>query len=391
MTDYLKQAKNIESEIIANRRTIHTFAEIGFQLDKTVEYVEAKLKEYGLEPKRSGKAGVTALVGKPGNTILLRADMDALPMKEETGLEFASETGNCHSCGHDCHTAMLLGAAKLLKDNEDELDGTVKLMFQPAEELLAGAVDMIGAGILEDPKVDAALAIHIYVGNELSRSGTVAYAKGPALFSGDAIKITIKGQNAHGSTPEKGIDAINIAAHTVIALQEIIARETSCMENSVVLVGKIYGGDTVNTLAGNAVLEVSVRATTQDNREFLIQRIREIAESVAGTFRGEAIVEHQYGMGPLYNDPALSEDMAGYCEELLGEGTTLRIPLAVGTEDFTSIASRVPSVMLNLGMGSIDEGYTYSMHNPSMVVNEEVLHKGAAIYAYGAMRYLKKV
>jgi amidohydrolase len=391
MTDYLKQAKNIESEIIANRRTIHTFAEIGFQLDKTVEYVEAKLKEYGLEPKRSGKAGVTALVGKPGNTILLRADMDALPMKEETGLEFASETGNCHSCGHDCHTAMLLGAAKLLKDNEDELDGTVKLMFQPAEELLAGAVDMIGAGILEDPKVDAALAIHIYVGNELSRSGTVAYAKGPALFSGDAIKITIKGQNAHGSTPEKGIDAINIAAHTVIALQEIIARETSCMENSVVLVGKIYGGDTVNTLAGNAVLEVSVRATTQDNREFLIQRIRAIAESVAGTFRGEAIVEHQYGMGPLYNDPALSEDMAGYCEELLGEGTTLRIPLAVGTEDFTSIASRVPSVMLNLGMGSIDEGYTYSMHNPSMVVNEEVLHKGAAIYAYGAMRYLKKV
>lgn len=391
MIDYLKQAKNIESEIIANRRTIHTFAEIGFQLDKTVEYVEAKLKEYGLEPKRSGKAGVTALVGKPGNTILLRADMDALPMKEETGLEFASETGNCHSCGHDCHTAMLLGAAKLLKDNEDELDGTVKLMFQPAEELLAGAVDMIGAGILEDPKVDAALAIHIYVGNELSRSGTVAYAKGPALFSGDAIKITIKGQNAHGSTPEKGIDAINIAAHTVIALQEIIARETSCMENSVVLVGKIYGGDTVNTLAGNAVLEVSVRATTQDNREFLIQRIRAIAESVAGTFRGEAIVEHQYGMGPLYNDPALSEDMAGYCEELLGEGTTLRIPLAVGTEDFTSIASRVPSVMLNLGMGSIDEGYTYSMHNPSMVVNEEVLHKGAAIYAYGAMRYLKKV
>jgi amidohydrolase len=347
MTDYLKQAKNIESEIIANRRTIHTFAEIGFQLDKTVEYVEAKLKEYGLEPKRSGKAGVTALVGKPGNTILLRADMDALPMKEETGLEFASETGNCHSCGHDCHTAMLLGAAKLLKDNEDELDGTVKLMFQPAEELLAGAVDMIGAGILEDPKVDAALAIHIYVGNELSKSGTVAYAKGPALFSGDAIKITIKGQNAHGSTPEKGIDAINIAAHTVIALQEIIARETSCMDNSVVLVGKIYGGDTVNTLAGNAVLEVSVRATTQDNREFLIQRIREIAESVAGTFRGEAIVEHQYGMGPLYNDPALSEDMAGYCEELLGEGTTLRIPLAVGTEDFTSIASRVPSVMLN--------------------------------------------
>lgn len=389
MTDYLRQAKNIESEIIANRRTIHGFAEIGFQLDNTVDYVETKLREYGLEPKRVGKSGITAVVGKPGRTILLRADMDALPMKEETGLEFASETGNCHSCGHDCHTAMLLGAAKLLKDNEEELEGTVKFMFQPAEELLAGAVDMIEAGILEDPKVDAALAIHIYVGNELSKSGTVAYAKGPALFSGDAIKISIKGQNAHGSTPEKGIDAINIAAHTVIALQEIIARETSCLDNSVVLVGKIYGGDTVNTLAGNAVLEVSVRATTQGNREFLIQRIEEIAESVARTFRGEANVEHQYGMGPLYNDPALSEEIAGYCEELLGEGTTFTIPLAVGTEDFTSIASKVPSVMLNLGMGSNEEGYNYSIHNPSMVVNEEVLHKGAAIYAYGAMKYLR--
>lgn len=389
MTDYLRQAKNIESEIIANRRTIHGFAEIGFQLDNTVDYVETKLREYGLEPKRVGKSGITAVVGKPGRTILLRADMDALPMKEETGLEFASETRNCHSCGHDCHTAMLLGAAKLLKDNEEELEGTVKFMFQPAEELLAGAVDMIEAGILEDPKVDAALAIHIYVGNELSKSGTVAYAKGPALFSGDAIKISIKGQNAHGSTPEKGIDAINIAAHTVIALQEIIARETSCLDNSVVLVGKIYGGDTVNTLAGNAVLEVSVRATTQGNREFLIQRIEEIAESVARTFRGEANVEHQYGMGPLYNDPALSEEIAGYCEELLGEGTTFTIPLAVGTEDFTSIASKVPSVMLNLGMGSNEEGYNYSIHNPSMVVNEEVLHKGAAIYAYGAMKYLR--
>lgn len=390
MADYLKQAKNIENEIIANRREIHGYAEIGFQLDRTVDLVEARLLEMGLEPKRVGKAGVTAVIGKPGRTILLRADMDALPMKEETGLEFASETGNCHSCGHDCHTAMLLGAAKLLKKNENELDGTVKLMFQPAEELLAGAVDMIEAGILEDPKVDAALAIHIYVGNELSKSGTVAYAKGPALFSGDAIKITVKGQNAHGSTPEKGVDAINIAAHTVIALQEIISRETSCLDNAVVLVGKIYGGDTVNTLAGNATLEVSVRATTQENREFLIKRIEEIAESVARTFRGEAVVEHQYGMGPLYNDPDLSDRMAGYCEELLGEGTTFKIPLAVGTEDFTSIASRVPSVMLNLGMGSNSEGYTYSMHNPSMVVNEDILHKGAAVYAYGAMKYLSE-
>lgn len=388
MDGYINLAKRIEDEIISNRRAIHKLAETGFELEKTLNFVEGKLREYGIEPMRVGKAGISALIGKPGKTFLLRADMDALPMKEETGLDFRSENENCHSCGHDCHTAMLLGAARLLKENEDDLEGTVKLIFQPAEELLAGANDMIEAGILENPKVDAAMAMHIYVGNKVSKSGTIAYTKGGALFSGDAIKIAVKGQNAHGSTPEKGVDAINIAAHIVIALQEIVARETSCMDNTVVIVGKISGGDTVNTLAGNANLEVSVRATTEDNRNFLKKRIKEISESVARTFRGEANVEFWYGMGPLYNDPGLCDTIAGYCEELLGEGSAFQIPIAVGTEDFTSIASRVPSVMLNIGMGSIEEGYTLSMHNPGMIINEDVLHKGAAVYAYNAMRFL---
>ncbi len=390
MNKYYGEALLINEEIIKNRRTFHSFAETGFDLSKTVVYVQEKLKEYGLNPKLVGKSGVTCTVGKPGKTILLRADMDALPMKEETDLDFAATNGNCHSCGHDCHTAMLLGAAKLLKENEANLNGTVKFMFQPAEEILSGAKDMIEAGILENPKVDAAMGMHVYVGTEQSQTGTIYYSKGPALFSGDAIKITVKGKNAHGSTPEQGIDAINIAAHITIALQEIIAREIPSRDQAVVIVGKIYGGDTVNTLAGNAVIEVSVRATTEEKRAYLKTRVKEISESVANTFRGQAIVEFVYGMGPLCNDVEISEEMGGYCKEFLGDENVIVVPISSGTEDFTEVASRVPSVMLNLGAGSIEEGHEYSMHNPKMIVDEEVLPKGVALYAYCAERYLNK-
>ncbi|WP_422485834.1 M20 metallopeptidase family protein [Gudongella sp. DL1XJH-153] len=388
MTEYITLANEINEEIIENRRLLHRFPETGFQLDRTVEFVEKKLKEYGIEPLRIGKAGVSATIGKPGKTVLLRADMDALPMKEETELLFASENEFCHSCGHDAHTAMLLGAARVLKETEEEIEGTVKLMFQPAEELLAGAQDMIEAGILHNPEVDAAIAMHIYVGNEISKTGTISYARGAALFSGDAIKIHVKGKNAHGSTPDKGIDAISIAAHIVIALQQIIAREVPTEDQAVVIVGKISGGDTVNTLAGNAELEVSVRATTEEKREYLKNRVREISENVARTYKGEAKVEFWYGMGPLYNDPELTDQVAGYCGEIIGEENLNIIPIAVGTEDFTSVAAEVPGVMINLGVGSVDEGYNLSIHNPGMVLNEDALHIGSALYAHCATRYL---
>ncbi|MCR3956741.1 MAG: M20 family metallopeptidase [Gudongella sp.] len=388
MINYIELAKEINEEIIQNRREIHKFPETGFELDRTLEFIETRLRDYGVEPIRVGRAGISATVGREGKTILLRADMDALPMKEETDLLFKSENDFCHSCGHDAHTAMLLGAARLLKENEDSLNGTVKLMFQPAEELLAGAMDMIEAGILENPKVDAAVAMHIYVGNELSRTGTISYSRGPALFSGDAIKIHVKGKNAHGSTPDKGIDAISIAAHIVIALQQIIAREVPTDDQAVVIVGKISGGDTVNTLAGNAELEVSVRATTEKMREYLKKRVKEISESVAVTFGGKAEVEFWYGMGPLFNDLALTDEIIGYCKEVIGEDNLNQIPIAVGTEDFTSIAAKVPGVMINLGVGSVEEGYSLSIHNPGMILNEEALHIGAALHAHIATRYL---
>lgn len=386
---YYDRALEIKDELVANRRKFHGFAELGFELPQTVALVMQELRSYGYEPQLVGKAGVTCTVGHGGKVILIRGDMDALPMAEETCLPFAATNGNCHSCGHDCHTAMMLGAAKLLKEKEDTLKGTVKFMFQPAEELLGGAKDMIANGILENPKVDAGFGMHIGVAREHSKIGTVAYSRGPANFSGDMIRITAIGKDCHGSRPDLGIDAINIAAHIVIALQEVLAREIPCTEHSVLLVGKITGGSSCNTQSGKCVLECSVRTTDQTKRDFLKRRVKEIAEGTAKTFRGEAIVEYVYGIAPMVNNEDMSDEIGSYCREFLGDENVIVVPTSNGTEDFSAVAELIPTTYLSLGAGSIEEGYTIGGHNPKMVLSEDVLPIGAALYAYAASRYLE--
>lgn len=390
MNTFLSQAQAIGDALISNRRTLHRFAETGFDLPQTTAFVKAELTEMGLEPKDVGRAGVSCLIGDPekGKTILLRCDMDALPMEEQSGLPFAAENGHCHSCGHDFHTAMLLGAARLLKTREAVLCGAVKLAFQPAEEILAGAVDLIEKGILENPKVDAALALHMATGSEQSALGKLYYAKGPVAFSGDAVKITIFGRDAHGSKAETGVDAINVAAHVVIALQEIISREISCRDNSVILVGKISGGTTCNTVAGKAELEVSVRTTTTEKRAFLKRRIQEVAQGVAATFRASAEVTFVYGIAPMVTDAALSEQLATRAAEVLGEENVICAPPNTGTEDFSAFSERVPSAYFSVGSGSIAQGHTLTLHNPKIVLDESCLPIGAAVYAGCAFGFL---
>lgn len=392
MDAFLSQAQSIADELVANRRTLHRFAETGFDLPQTTAFVKEKLTEMGLTPQDVGKAGISCLIGNPGRgkTILLRCDMDALPMQEQTGLPFAAENGHCHSCGHDFHTAMLLGAARLLKTCEGELNGAVKLAFQPAEEILAGAVDLIENGILENPKVDTALALHMATGTEHSDLGKVYYAKGPAAFSGDAIRIEIIGKDAHGSKAETGVDAINVAAHVVLALQEIIAREISCRDNSVILVGKINGGTTCNTVAGKAELEVSMRTTTAEKRAFLKQRIKEVAQGVAATFRATAEVSFVYGIAPMVTDEALSEQLAQYARAIVGSENTIFAPPNTGTEDFSAFSERVPSAYFTIGSGSIAQGHTLTLHNPKILLNEDCLPTGAAVYAGCAFGFLQQ-
>ena len=390
-TMILNRAEELREELIENRRTLHSYAETGFDLPQTTAFVEKKLREYGLTPVRCGKTGITCVIGDPkkGKCFLLRGDMDALPMTEESGLPFAAQNGHCHSCGHDTHTAMLLAAARLLSEHAGELPGCVKLMFQPAEELLAGAKDMIEHGLLENPRVDAGIGLHISVGGgEDTAAGKISYKPGVANFSGDAIRVTFTGKDAHGSTPQKGVDAINIAAHAVIALQEILAREVAMDDRTMVLVGTIHGGSSCNTLSGSCAVEISVRAADREMRAFLKERVKEICEGTAATFRGKAEVEFVYGMPSLYNDPAVCEAVSGYCAELFGAGDVIELTGLSGTEDFTAVAEQIPAAMFHLGVGSIAEGHTCGAHNPKMIVDESVLYRGAALYAYCAARYL---
>lgn len=388
MIDYMNEAKAIFEEVRENRRYLHRHAEGGFDLENTVKFIDEKLTEMGIEHRKCGRAGIVAQVGKGDKCVLLRADMDALPMKEVADVPFASNTGYTHSCGHDCHATTLLGAAKILKAHESELCGVVKFMFQPAEELLQGALDMVNDGVLENPKVDAAFGTHISVGKPGSTVGTMTYSAGPALYSGDMVTLEVFGKQSHGAAAYAGVDAINIAAHIVIALEEIIAREIPMDDSAVVLVGKIEGGDSCNTTAGYAKLEVSARAQTEEKRQFLLKRIEEISKGVAATYRGRVEYIHNYGMSPLVCDEKIAAIGAKAAEDLGMKVTCL--PTAGGTEDFTAVANLVPAVMLNVGAGSLEEGHTCGHHNPGFVVDEGVLVYETALYCKCAVDYLSK-
>jgi amidohydrolase len=384
----LERALELKTEMIENRRFFHSNPEIGFDLPVTTGRVKEILESLGYEVKSIGKSGLSATVGKPGSTFLIRGDMDALPMAEETEIEFKSENGNMHACGHDIHTSALLGAAKILKEREAELKGTVKLMFQPCEEMVMGARDMVLNGILEDPKVDAAMALHV-VHKPL---GTVGYSKGSACASSDVFTITITGKGAHGAASYLGVDPINVAVHLHLALQVLNSRETHPDDMVVLTIGMISGGAAANIIPDTVVMKGTIRTMNSDTRDFMKGRLLDISESVAKTFRAECKVEFlSEGVPPMVNDESLTEEITGYIDELLGAGTTYEIPRMTGSEDFSVISEKVPSLLLWVGTGSEEEGFPYGVHNPKVTFNEDAIHKIAAIYAECAIRWLEKI
>lgn len=388
---FLEEAKTLEEEIVSCRRTIHRIAELSMELPQTVAFVMEKLREYGYEPRPCGKAGVTATVGKGGKCILLRADMDALPMREESGLPFAAENGNCHACGHDCHPAMLLGAAKILKEHESELAGTVKFMFQPGEETGLGAADMIEHGLLEDPKVDAAMGIHTAITLPDAATGMVKCIRGYYGKFVGGLTITITGKDAHGAASWRGVDALTIASFLNLALQSVIAREIPADENGILLTGTTSGGTTSNSVAGKAVMGITIRAATQEKWDFLRDRVEHIAKHIAEAFRGSVEFTYDHTIPAPYNNPELTDEYAGYLKELLGEEKVVLTDKAMGAgDDFARVTDRVPGALLNLGFGSKTEGYTCPGHNPKVMYNEAALPIGAAIHAYLAMRWLEE-
>ena len=385
--DFYKEAEKIKDEITENRRFFHKNAEIGLDMPIAQDYVMKKLAEYGYSPKKCGH-GVTALVGNGSPVLLLRADMDALPMEELSGESFACTNGHAHACGHDLHAAMLLGAAKLLKENENLLKGTVKLMFQPAEETFEGSRDMIADGILESPHTDAALAFHVAPGKMLP--GLFMYnAGGVMMNSVDGFRIDIKGKGGHGAYPNLTVDPINIAAHIYIALEALIAREADPEKVCVLTIGQIHGGKAANIIPDSAFMEGTLRTNDKSQKEKLSARIAEIAEKTAKLYGGTVQITKLSDVPPLVCDRELTEKMVGYMNEL---GGLKPIPdmKANASEDFAVIASAVPSAFMYLSAGFDDERGEASAHNPKVRFNEDVLPIGTAALCHCAVRWLEE-
>lgn len=385
--NYYERALELKEETIANRRYFHKNAETGLDMPTAKAYVMNKLKEYGLDPKECGH-GVSATVGCGGKVILLRADMDALPMPEESGEPFACTSGAAHACGHDFHAAMLLTAAKMLKENESNLKGTVKFMFQPAEETFEGSKDMMEHGILENPSVDAALAYHVSPGN--MPVGLYMYnSSGTMMFSVDGFKITVSGKGAHGAYPHNSIDPINIAVHIYLALEALIAREADPKAACVLTVGKFEAGTAANIIPDYAVLEGTIRSNDPTNRELLVRRMKEVADKTAQVYGGSASIEMISEVPPLICDPALTEEMVSYMQEMnLPNAQPYPGISASASEDFASIAEKVPSTFIYLSAGFTDNREVYPAHNPKVQFNEDVCPIGASCLAYCATQWL---
>ncbi len=387
--NYFERANELREETVASRRYFHTNAEVGLDLPKSKAYVMEKLREYGIEPKDCGY-GVTATIGKGGKVFLLRADMDALPMPEESGEEFACPTGTeAHACGHDFHAAMLLTAAKMLKENEDNLEGTVKLMFQPAEETFQGSKNMIENGILQDPPVDVALAYHVSAGK--MPIGLYMYNNSSTMmFSVDGFKINIQGKGSHGAYPHLAIDPINIGTKIFDALQELIARESDPNNACVLTIGKFQAGAAGNIIPDVALLEGTIRTNKPEARELLVRRMKEVAEKTAEVYGGSATVEMTSEVPPLICNPQLTDEIVGYMKELEIPGMTGYPGIsASASEDFAVIAERVPSAFMYLSAGYIDERGDYTAHNPKVKFNEDVCPIGASCMAHCATEWLK--
>lgn len=402
----LSEAKEMQLLLTKHRRYLHAHPELGFDLLKTKEYVRNELCSMGYKPMECGKCGLVTLVGnqQSGKTFLLRADMDALPIFEQADAECISGmNGHMHACGHDMHTAMLLGTARLLKTHESEINGTVKLMFQPAEETLEGAKDMLENHVLEIPEVHAAMMIHVTLGMPFPTGTAIICNGGISAPAADYFEIKIQGKGCHGAMPELGVDPITIASHIIIALQELHARELSMADDAVLTIGTIQAGDANNIVPDTAFLRGTMRAYDESIRKRLKVRLEEISKGIAKVFRGVADIRFTSGCPTLLNDTNVSADITKYCKELLGEDMAFsqsdlvsidtagtRATKAVGSEDFSYISHQVPSVMVALASGNAQNGFSYPLHHPKVTFDENALAIGSSIYAYSAMRWLEE-
>jgi amidohydrolase len=390
MDDGLKtEFLGLKEEMISLRRDFHMYPELGFNETRTAVKIRDYLHALGLEAETGiAKTGVVSLIrgNRPGKTLMLRADMDGLPILEKNDICYRSRNeGVMHACGHDGHMAILLAVAKLLTARRNDFSGNIKLVFQPAEEGLAGAYFMLEAGILENPKVDAALGLHLFT---TFPTGRIMIREGETMAGADMFTITINGKSGHGAYPESGIDAVFIAGQVITSLQGIISREIPTQSPAVVHIGKIQGGTATNIIADKVELSGGVRTLNESVRNRIQERLGQITEGIVSSFRGSSSVNYLQGYPVLKNDPFITRLVEKAAVESVGRNNVTVAEPMMGSEDMAFVLQKVPGCFFFVGAANEKKGLGALHHNEYFNFDEEALVIGAETLSRAALDYL---
>jgi len=387
-----KQIEKYREELVSLRRDFHQYPELGFEEHRTAKIIENYLKALGIATRRITKTGVVGLVegSRPGPVLMLRADMDALPIDEENDIDYKSQNmGVMHACGHDAHMAMLLIAAKILVEKKDDIAGIVKFVFQPNEEI-AGAIHMINDGVLEDPKVDAVIGMHVWTPIE---SGKIAITPGPIMGGLDVFKLTIFGKGGHTGVPEDAVDPIIAAAGVIQTVQVIQTREISNLKSTIIMFGKISGGTKSNIIPDKVELEGSIRFLYQsgpDSKEQPTERFIRIVEQVCRTHRCECKIDITHENIPLINNEEMVILARQTALDVFADKEHIIDNQTIASEDFSEFSERVPGVFMFLGTGNKKIGTHLSHHHPQFNIDEETLPKGVEMFVRGTLNFFGK-
>lgn len=392
MTDSIKAlAKQIHPDLLRIRHHLHAHPELSYEEYQTAGFIAAELESIGIEyQKEVAGTGIVALIkgnNPDSKCIALRADMDALPVEEANNIDYKSQNrGVMHACGHDVHTTCLLGAARILHHLKDSFEGTIKLLFQPGEEQNPGGASlMIAAGVLENPKPAAIVALHVFP--ELP-AGCVGFRPGQYMASSDEIFITVAGRGGHAALPHTTVDPISIAAQIIVALQQVVSRKCDPLIPTVLSFGKIAGGHTTNVIPDKVELAGTLRTFDEAWRYQAHQLIRDIATQTASSLGGKAIVEIPKGYPSLYNDPELTSKVRDMATHYIGNEHVKDLDLRMTAEDFSFYAQRIPGCFFRLGTNKNNEYHTAPVHTPHFNINEDALPVGAGLMAYIAFKLL---
>lgn len=388
-----RRVSEIEQDLVATRRYLHAHPELSFQEEKTMAYVSGRLTELGIPHQANvGGYGVVGLIegrNPSSKTIALRGDMDALPILEKNDVEYAScNPGVMHACGHDVHTTNLLGAAQLLNEVKDHFEGTIKLIFQPAEERLPGGASiMIKDGVLKNPDVETIVGQHVLPQME---AGKVGFRPGIYMASCDEIFITVKGNGGHGAQPNLTIDTVLVASHIVVALQQVVSRRANPIIPTVLSIGKIIGNGATNVIPSEVYMEGTLRTFDELWRADAKQHIRDIVEGVAKSMGAEVELRIEHGYPYLQNNDELTNQSIEWAKEYMGEENVEILPIRMTAEDFSYYTQIVPACFYRLGTGNMAKGIISSIHTPTFDIDESALKIGAGLMAWLAYKQLEK-